>query len=423
MALKEQHVMREYGSFKDSRRSPIHRWFAYPAGYSHKLVEAKMRQYGLDAESLIVDPFLGSGTTTLAAACSGIPSVGIEAHPFVSWVAKTKCTQWDANELRRAYNYLIERIKSGSSDSQPIDTKGYPALIYKCFTPGTLRDLTCVHRAVGCMGATRDFFMLALVASLRNSSTAGTGWPYIAPTKYAQKTPKTDAISTFANQCLLMINDVESARLKADASVVAGDSRHLTKYVGADADLIVTSPPYLNNYDYADRTRFETYFLGLYSTWSEITAHVRDALMTAATTQVTVSRDTEKALMPTVRSVSTVIHEEITGAMNRMSAMRAVKPGKKRYDLMTGGYFEDLTQTLVQAYDVMKPGGRAVFVLGDSAPYGVHVPTDILVGRLGKAVGFSKYKVEVLRARGDKWKGNTQRHHVTLRESITTLVK
>lgn len=220
-----------------------------------------------------------------------------------------------------------------------------------------------------------------------------------------------------------MISDVESVSLKAGARVVTGDSRRLTKYVGADADLIVTSPPYLNNYDYADRTRFETYFLGMYRNWSEITKHVRDSLMTAATTQIVVSRDMEKAQMPTVRSVSAKIHGEITEAINRMSAMKAVKPGKKRYDLMTGGYFEDLTRTLANAYHVLKPGGHAVFVLGDSAPYGVHVPTDVLVGRLGKAVGFGKYRVEILRSRGDKWRGNTQRHHVTLRESVTTLTR
>ena len=141
----KQDVMREYGSFKDSRRAPIHRWFAYPAGYSHRLVEAKIRQYGLDSESLIVDPFLGSGTTTLAASCAGVPSVGVEAHPFVSWVAKTKCTTWDASKMREAYRRLMERIKSLDAP----DTAGlYPDLIYKCFTPDALRDLTRIREAV-----------------------------------------------------------------------------------------------------------------------------------------------------------------------------------------------------------------------------------------------------------------------------------
>ena len=56
-----------YGSFRDSLRAPVHRWFTYPAGYSHKLVESKIRQYGLKRGDWIADPFLGTGTTSLSA--------------------------------------------------------------------------------------------------------------------------------------------------------------------------------------------------------------------------------------------------------------------------------------------------------------------------------------------------------------------
>ena len=66
----------EYGSFRDSLRAPIHRWFAYPAGYSYKFVDAKMRQYGLNGGSTIADPFLGTGTTSVVAKMNGVNSVG-----------------------------------------------------------------------------------------------------------------------------------------------------------------------------------------------------------------------------------------------------------------------------------------------------------------------------------------------------------
>lgn len=412
------HNMREYGSFKDSRRSPVHRWFAYPAGYSHRLVEAKIQQYGLGSESVLVDPFLGSGTTTLAASCAGVNSVGVEAHPFVSWVAKTKCTQWDAKKLAKEYDRLIKSIGTYAPN---IDN--FPELIYKCFTDTTLRTLTQIHQAVDSVDVGHDFFRLALTATLRHASTAGTGWPYIAPSKYAEKTPKMDALQSFVNQCDIMLEDVSDVNVKIPAKIHTGDSRRLSKYVKTDADLIVTSPPYLNNYDYADRTRFETYFLRIYEDWADITKHVRDNLMTAATTQIRVSRDSKKAEMSIIRSLSGAIHGDIMRAIDRMSVMRTIKPGKKRYDLMTGGYFEDLTRILMQMYDIMGQNSHAVMVLGDSAPYGVHVPTDVLIGRIAVAIGFKKYDVEMLRERGDKWRSNPQRHHVPLRESITTLTK
>ncbi|MCY4489856.1 MAG: DNA methyltransferase [Thaumarchaeota archaeon] len=415
-------TMYEYGSFKDSRKSPIHRWFMYPAGYSHKLVEAMIRRYNMDKNSLLVDPFLGSGTTTLAASHIGIKSIGVEAHPFVAWVAKTKCAKWNVSRLESEYEKLTSEIRYDVGNFT--STVKYPDLIYKCFSKKTLSTLEKIHNAVKVVNFGKDFFKLALVATLRNVSTAGTGWPYIAPSEHAKKTPKVDAVTAFDNQCRLMLNYVSQYDQKADARVVLGDSRNISSYMnGQEADLIITSPPYLNNYDYADRTRFETYFLGMYENWGEITKHVRDKLITAATTQVSVSKDMEKAKMPTVKDLSTTIHSDISRLISHMSDMRNIKPGKKRYDIMTGGYFEDLSKVMIEMYEIMPKNGHAIMVLGDSAPYGVHVPTDVLIGRIGKAIGFKQYKIKVLRERGGKWRSNPQRHHVELRETITTLTK
>ena len=80
-------------------------------------------------------------------------------------------------------------------------------------------------------------------------------------------------------------------------------------------------------------------------------------------------------------------------------------------------------KVIVGVYRVLRPGRQFVLVLGDSAPYGVHVRTDEIMGELARAVGFSEHEVTVIRARGGKWSGNSQRHKVPLRESIVTITK
>ena len=52
-------------------------------------------------ENWIFDPFVGSGTTSIEAKRYNVNSIGIEAHPFVHWVAKTK-TNWDIDILNIA---------------------------------------------------------------------------------------------------------------------------------------------------------------------------------------------------------------------------------------------------------------------------------------------------------------------------------
>src|SRR5438270_11930120 len=80
----------ELGTFKDSLRAPVHRWFTYPAGFSYKAVEEAFRLYHIQPETTVYDPFAGTGTTNIVAKQQGVHSFGVEAHPFVQFVARTK---------------------------------------------------------------------------------------------------------------------------------------------------------------------------------------------------------------------------------------------------------------------------------------------------------------------------------------------
>ena len=110
-------------------------------------------------------------------------------------------------------------------------------------------------------------------------------------------------------------------------------------------------------------------------------------------------------------------------AVQKLSELRLTKGGRKSYDLLTIGYFNDLYQILKDNFRVLQPNSTAKYILGDSAPYGVHIPTDELIGRIGCKIGFNRYEIEELRTRGGKWKDNPQRHNIALRETIVTLYK
>ena len=67
------------GTFADNMKAPIHRWFRYSAGFSYSLVEESFRKFGITKDSVVLDPFVGVGTTCVCAKRLGIQSVGVEA--------------------------------------------------------------------------------------------------------------------------------------------------------------------------------------------------------------------------------------------------------------------------------------------------------------------------------------------------------
>lgn len=145
-------------------------------------------------------------------------------------------------------------------------------------------------------------------------------------------------------------------------------------------------------------------------------------LMTSTTTQI---NRTDSKYQFTEEFITDNPNEYafLKDAVDKLSELRLTKGGKKSYDYLVLGYFLDIHKILKDNYRILKPNSTAKYIVGDSAPYGVHIPTDELIGKIGCNIGFEEYKIDVLRARGDKWKENPQRHNVKLRETIVTLIK
>jgi DNA modification methylase len=429
-------LLSEWGTFKDSLKAPIHNWFTYPAGFSYKAVKFALHSHNIKPGATVYDPFMGTGTTNVTAKSIGINSFGVEAHPFVFLIAKTKLNF--EISLTKIFSYLtkLERIiiskkKHKAKDLYPRLKRIFPELVLKCYDHSTLYDLLLIRESIKEMGFTEEFFHffnVALTAVLRQVSSVQTGWPYIAPNKPKNKFSHKDALENFSNQIHKMANDIRITKnmMPKGSSlhrIYNDDSRNTSSYFDdASADFVITSPPYLNNYDYADRTRLEMYFFGMAKNWGDITNQVRTRLMTSATTQIS-RTDRKYTLSHNIKNNCPKVYAFLKESIRKLSQFRLLKGGKKSYDLMVAGYFNDIYLVLKDVFRILRPSSSALFVLGDSAPYGVHIPTEELIGKLGIGIGFSTYSITQLRTRGEKWRDNPQRHGVKLRESIVTLIK
>ena len=428
--------VKNWGTFKDSLRAPVHRWFTYPAGFSFKAVEHSFKRFDIEQGMMIYDPFMGSGTTNLVAKCLGINSIGFEAHPFVINITKAKmCWNLKFNSIEKFLNDLNNDFESiYLKKSKSIDLEEYfPELVLKCYPSNTLIKLMIIRdyfndSELG--NNEKKFLFVAITALLRGVSSAATGWPYIAPKKAKVTSEGKDALVEFLKLSYSMLEDVKyinniatPEHKKSKHKLILGSSTDVSKHIPDETiDHIFTSPPYLNNFDYSDRTRLELYFWGHAKNWSDITKNVRNKLMTSATTQILRS-DPKYTFSNDFKKTCPEIYSFLNDAVTKLGELRKIKGGKKSYDLMIVGYFNDMYQIISECFRVLKPKTKALFILGDSAPYGVHIPTDRLIGEIGCCIGFNNFTIEVLRKRGDKWKSNPQRHNVALQESVVILEK
>lgn len=427
--------MQEWGTFKDCLKAPIYRWFTYPAGFSYKAAIYSFNQEKLTENSTVFDPFMGSGTTNLAAKTMGINSYGVEAHPFVFPIAKCKLN-WEINveEVCKILNDIQSevRIKTNISDvrKEEIVKENFPDLVLKCYLPKTLYELLLIRNYIRTIQdeEIRLFLNTGLICCLREVSIAATGWPYISPNKIKITSLSKNGFGSYISFVNKMIEDIKSYRFMfsdfhSEHHIFLGDSRNTKDYIPDNAiDHIFTSPPYLNNFDYADRTRLEMYFMGEAKCWADICKKVRTKLITSATTQIN-RKDDKWKFSEDFIAENPEEYVFLKEAIKTLGELRLTKGGKKSYDYLVLGYFNDLYKILKDNYRILKPNSTAKYILGDSAPYGVHIPTDELIAKIGCNVGFDSYKIDILRTRGDKWKENPQRHNVKLREAIVTLYK
>jgi hypothetical protein len=175
---------------------------------------------------------------------------------------------------------------------------------------------------------------------------------------------------------------------------------------------VITSPPYANNYDYADATRLEMCFFGEIESWGDLQGAVRKHLLRSCTQHVAALHagiDTylrNELLRP--------IERELRETCAKLAAERESHGGKKPYDLMVAAYFSDMAKVWRTLRRVCNRGCLVCFVIGDSAPYGVYVPVDRWLGKLALAAGFKTCRFERTRDRNVKWKN--RKHRVPLHE-------
>lgn len=376
----------------DTVNLPRHRWYYYKEGFSPNLVNNAIDELHLNEKSLIIDPFNGSGTVTLTSAMRGIPSIGVEVNPFTAFIARTKANNVDAEELDNYAKQIIDAIKEDSNtvsrwvgistftENEKLKKWLFNRPVADAYECGFLFlekvESTCI----------RDILKLALVSSLMANANARRdgkcfkykkGWENNG---YGKET----FVETLSEKLKVCLDDVKITRLITSPQIICQDSRSfLRSEEGGNYSLCITSPPYLNTFDYTDIYRPEL-FLGGFIPSNEALYQLRLRTMRSHV-QALWSTPTDKDF-----------GEDYVRVMEHLQNNQDMLMSK-RIPTMVQAYFEDMKDVLGSIFKKMRDGGQVWIVVSTSAYAGMEIPVDTIIGYIGSEVGFQLKGIEKLR--------------------------
>jgi len=402
-------------TFADNMALPIHRWFRYSAGFAAQWVEQVLSEWKIGEGYIVLDPFAGSGTVPVVCDTLGVKSIGVEAHPVVARICKAKL-MWTTSPDRIA-DFASQVLKTARN--RKTNTIDYPPLIQRSFDADTLSILDSLKSSwlsLQDKSPESELVWLALTAILRPTSKVGTAqWQYILPNKRKKKV--VPPLFAFQQQIEIIKSDIRwmQARVKhSRTQIIAGDARTLADSMTQRVDAVITSPPYANNYDYADALRFEMTFWGEVNGWGDLHDTVRKYLIVSSSQHSSRERLKIEDLLES-ESVKP-IRDELSQVVQRLAKVRESHGGKKHYHTMIAAYCRDISLVLHQLRRVCKSNSRMCWVIGDSAPYGVYCPIERWIAELAMKAGFKHYHFDKLRDRNIKWKN--RKHRVPLKEGL-----
>ena len=336
-----------------------HGYYTYPAKFIPQLAARLIKENSNEGD-IIIDPFMGSGTTIVEAIVNKRIGIGTDINNISGLLAKVKTTPISPRKLISEFNkigidlnyrldgnykYFLNQAKTKIPKNERIDywfkanQKDQLAVIFNRILEIENKDI-------------KDFFLVVFAQILKSTSI----WlqKSVKPTRDFNK-KDIKPIFLFLNQSKKMIkknvefNNILNIKVKENINnyriVKYEDSRHLPcEY--EKAILIVTSPPYVTSYEYADLHQLPSLWFGYLSELAEFR---------------------KKFIGSSFKERNSVdlksnIADEIVYKLGENKKGREVK-----------NYFADMLESFIEMKRVLKKGGRACVVIGNTQFKGVDI--------------------------------------------------
>lgn len=392
-------------AFASNKTQPIHRWVPWIAGFSKEFVNDSIKRY-IDGTGTILDPFAGVGTTLVESHITGNDSIGFEINPYAYFACKTKINSLQIDEEK--FNEEIERFSTfymkNLNSKYRVRSKvpeGFKTKI-DFYSPKVLHKVLILMDFIETIEdqTIADLFKLAFTSTMVKYSNYSYE-PSLGTRRGSGKADIEDYdVSAVTIQKLLeFLRDIAwikktVSNQRVPTSRIINDSffnykDHLTKKT---VDLIITSPPYLNNYHYNRNTRPQIFWLGFANGPADLKP---------------LEENNFGNFWQTVRGrekIDPIFNVPDIDLIEKIEQIRKINPEKGVY----GGsgwanyamsYFNDCYKFSKGIDYTLKKGGTALVVIGNSILQGVTIPTDEYFAKIAETVGLETVEIHIPRSK------------------------
>ena len=251
----------------EPERADVHGFHVYPARM-HPLTASRLVSAFAIEGARVLDPFCGSGTVLVEAIAAGRAATGADLNPLAVRLAKLKVREFSERdrELLLTEATKARALADSRRKAKAGATRRYPNEDVELFDPHVLLELDSLRAALeGADPSARDPLELVLSSLLvkvsRKQGDTSTQTEarrlaagYTAKLFFRKTEELVARLAAFAERC-------PTPRLRP--RVVLDDATSLLKLDSFSVDTVVTSPPYVATYDYAEHHEVRSRWLGL----------------------------------------------------------------------------------------------------------------------------------------------------------------
>jgi DNA modification methylase len=355
-------------SFEASRSVEhlTHGYHRYPAKFIPQIVKKLIETYTVKGDR-IIDVFAGCGTTLVESKAHGRRSIGVDINPVAQLITRAKIHPIEPHNLRESFQNLLVEIENYDPNIIYFHEQ-HPRIDY-WFRKDEKNKIAFLYNAILIIPNTeqREFFLCALSNILKNCSR----WlqtstkPQIDPNKKI-----TEPFLAFKLQVKKMDKKnkefydtlCSNKFLNTECMIKLADARN-TKIRASSANAIISSPPYVTSYEYADIHQLTGYWFNYIS---DITSFRKDFIGTFYSNNKNL-----KAIVPIAKSI-----------VNELELINKKNAGE------VANYFNDMMAVSNEMYRILKPNGVVCLVVGNTTMKGVKINTAEAFAQMLELKGF-----------------------------------